>query len=353
MANTTNLRLKQNKQKLLAARYKQYEAAMADLVKARSGAEKVTIEEDVKQLESEILGLEQEIQEMTSASVLQSAATLQTEPDSPQVRQVIREYEYAWQGKIHRIDFTQSRKIFEPILGRFENTGGSVLFFFQRSASRGGKWCTQAIKDYLDRFKLEPVPPREFTFESHDIAEPEPFLNFLASKYDLAPRDQPAEDIKTYAGRINQAVRQSLYPGSVFLLQVQIKCELADDDRFIRWFVNEFWRDLCGPLSPAQRIRLVGILSIDIEVPKVLIETLRCTKRTFNPQKLLALPLHKWKKDEICGWLIDHSGLSKPPISMSQTQLERMAASIYAKSTSGEPVTVYSELLSEMSRRVG
>jgi hypothetical protein len=343
---TLNATILSAKQRILSERYKQYDAATSDLIKARSGADKVAIEEECKKIEAEILDLEQDIQTMTAAAALQS------EEGSPSVSQILRDYDYAWQGKIHRIDFKQSRKTFEPILGRFENTGGAVLFFCQKSASMGGEWCSQAIKAYLDRLQFKLAPPCEYTFQSYDIAEPEPFLNALASKYDLTPRDAD-EDLSPYISRIHNAIWGSLYAGNVFLLQVQIKCELCVDDRFIQWFVNEFWKKLCEPLNPSERIRLVGIFSVDMEVPKVLTDTLLCTKSKFDAEKLLALPLKKWKKEEIHGWLIDHSGLLEPPISLNQMQLERMATSIYTKSNSGEPVTVYSQLMDEMSRSVG
>jgi hypothetical protein len=344
---SASAKILRSKQKHLDGLTNQYLAEMIGLGTNQSRGDKVLIKEKIKELESEISDLEREIQAMTAASALQ------LEEGSPQVSQVIRDYDYAWQGKIHRIDFSQSRKIFDPILGRFENSGGAVLFFCQKSAAMGGDLCTQAIKESLDRLQFKLAPPREFTFESYDIAEPEPFLNFLASKYDLTPREPVDEDLNAYISRINQAIWGALYAGNVFLLQVQIKCELCLDDQFIQWFVNEFWKNLCEPLNPSQRIRLVGIFSVDMEVPKVLIDKLRCTKSKFDSEKLLLLPLKKWKKDEIYGWLIDHSGLLEPPISLSQTQLERMATSIYAKSNSGEPITVYSQLMDEMSRKVG
>jgi hypothetical protein len=332
-----------NKKKRLDILLKQFEAANDDFIKSRSGAEKVTIQEDLEQLEVKIEKLEEEIQNLTTKS------SPKTEEGAAKVR---REYDYSWQGKIHRINFSQSRKIFEPILSEFENSGDRVLFFLQKSASLGGEWCIQAIKKYLDRLEFKLAPPREFTFGSYEMAEPEPFLNFLASKYNLSLRESD-EDIRTYLGRINLAICNSLYAGNVFLLHVQIKCELGADDQFVHWFVEEFWHNLCLQLNPIQLIRVVGILSVDGGVPKNLINELCCTKNSFNRQKLLSLALQKWKKEEISRWLISYSGLSEPPIEMDSTKLDRMASSIYSKSNSGEPVTVYSQLMNEMSQIVG
>ena len=335
-----------NKQKVLDAMLMQYDALTNDLIKARSESDKVVIEKSLKDLEIKIEIWEQEIQAM------KGAAALKMDKQSPQVRQVIRECDRHWESKFHRIDFSQSRKTFEPILARLGNAGGATLLFLQKGATMGGKWCTQAIQDYLDRLALESVPPRAFTFSSIDDAEPEAFLNYLASKYELPPQE-PAEALSAFVTRINQAIWASLYGGNIFVLKVQIECELDANNQFIQWFVDEFWQDLCLSLTPRQRIRLVGILSVDTEVPKASIEALRCTRSKFDQRKLLSLPLHKWKKAEICGWLIDHSGLMGPPASLSQQQLEKMAASIYARSESGQPALVYSRLMDEMSRSVG
>jgi hypothetical protein len=336
----TRLKIKKKRLDILI---NQFEAAHNDLNKSRSGADKVTIQEGLDQLEVEIEKLEEEIKNLTSKSFSKTEEG---------VSKVLREYDYSWQGKIHRINFSQSRKIFEPILSEFENSGDGVLFFLQKSASLGGEWCIQAIKQYLDRLEFTLAPPREFTFGSYEMAEPEPFLNFLASKYNLSLRESD-EDIRAYIGRINLAICNSLYAGNVFLLHVQIKCELGTDDQFIYWFVNEFWHNLFQQLKPDQFIRVVGILSVDGEVSKNIIGELCCTKSQFNCRKLLSLSLQKWKKEEISRWLISYSGLSEPPIEMDSTKLGRMASSIYSKSNSGEPVTVYSQLMNEMSQIVG
>ncbi len=369
-SDSTKILLKsklKSKERLFQLKLKQYEAESDILITTQSASDYVVIEAKLSSLEEEIKEIESEIKKIKDSlsTDLQAQPQISSIPEVKPVNglngsnvanleeigsQRLRSYDSDWQGKIHLIDYRQSRKIFEPVLNKFEGTGGSALFFLQKSASMGGEWCIHALRDHLDRLRFN-LAPRHYTFGSYDVAEPEPFLNYLASIFNLERNH--GESLGEYSERINESIWNSLYAGKAFFLQVHIKCEIPPSDTFIYWFVKEFWHNLCQPLNPDDLIRLVGILAVDVEVPKEVVGSLQCTKSKFDGRKLLPLPLSKWQKDEIKNWLISHSSLTGPPTSLDPVKLGRMASSIYGKSSSGQPDAVYSHLMSEMSNMVG
>jgi hypothetical protein len=72
-----------------------------------------------------------------------------------------------------------------------------------------------------------------------------------------------------------------------------------------------------------------------------------CTGDQFCREKILELPLESWEEAEIRDWLILFSGLNT---CLNENQITTMAKNIYLASNAGQPSSVYTQLMRQLSR---
>jgi hypothetical protein len=209
----------------------------------------------------------------------------------------------------------------------------------------GGVLCIKHIEAYLQQ--IGTLIDYKFGFPPGEENDPLGFLNKLAVKYNVPPENQASS---AYIEKIIQAIATSLRPGNILFLQVTIY-DLDAQDAFIEWIVQHFWHRLIDQMVALRqtypRIRVIGVIAVEVEVPKFCLATsLCCKKNNFDGRKILALHLEKWTEEEIADWLINFSGLDLPPV-----QIQRAAKAIY-KVSKGQPRSVEAELKEFLTQQI-
>lgn len=215
----------------------------------------------------------------------------------------------------------------------------------------GGTWCIQELRDRLGQMRGEMTEPREISFSSYEHAEAQKIINLLAKHYlkeDSPQVDGSESKTTTTTEKLIQSIEKSLFLGAILYIQVNIKCPLETDNLFLHWFIQDFWCALTCYIPATKRNRLIAVISVDETIPDVCLpKNAFSAKGRVETRSSLKLPLSKWKEQDISNWLIDCSGLDRPPISLSEEAMRRIAASIHRKSK-GQPVTVYNCLKEEL-----
>jgi inactive STAND/Effector-associated domain 9 len=326
------------KKKRLNSLVKQYEAAYNQLSSTLNATDTVIINNQIKDLETEINKLESEIDNLKLRSHQIDSSKFHSQ------------YLRNWKEKFPEIDFEKTNQILESTFKKFKNQEGAALFLLQNSSSMGGNLCIKNIKSKLQGMGSW-YPPHKYEFSSLQEANIIGFLNSLAQSFPV----QHCDNIPTYTDEIINKIYASLSSGDIFLIEIDIR-DLNSQHIVLDWFVQQFWCKLLGRLPEISQkkrfIRFVAVLSIRGSIPKDLLSDLCCKSNKFDSKKFLDLPLKKWTDKEIKNWLFNFSGLGAPPIGVTPQQIERMAENIYLDANKGEPYGVYNKLIAEMSEVV-
>lgn len=334
-------RLIEPKEKLLEILIKQYEASCGQLLKQLSEADKITIEESIRQKEKEIKDLNQEIENYKVVD-----------------KQDARSYDIYhshWEESLPKIDFKSSKVIIDEVLEKLgRNQEKSALFLLQNSAPMEGELCVGYINS---RLRLQDIgtwkAPCIADFLPHQVPTRLDFLNKFANQFEVPSIDISTQD---YTHAILDKICGSLWGSDVLLIQVGLY-RLDAQDTFLEWFVNDFWQALVQQkLSERSRdhpfIKVVGVITIRSRVAKsYLPSALCCKKQTFDGGKILELPLKKWTETDISDWLFRFSKLTEPQVGLTRVDIERMANSIYHV-TAGAPTSVRNELMKQMTQYI-
>jgi hypothetical protein len=159
-------------------------------------------------------------------------------------------------------------------------------------------------------------------------------------------------DINRYAQTIVNSICNSLRNGSIVLIELTV-WDLAIYPEFLTWFVNSFWTTLVRQLPGLSRtylmLKFIAIVIVNTPLSAdSLPDSLCCNPRKFHAEKILKLPLGRWKKEEILTWLVQYSGLHLADMETTREKIERMAENIYKVSNKGEPDRVYHALMQEL-----
>lgn len=323
----------QAKEKTYASLAKKYMALEIQISNTRDADEKIGLQDKQAQIEQEMNSVYEEIQELKAE--LEQGSAIQER----------KEYN-VWESRICKIDYKKANEILDKALKKLEGSGGHVLFLIQKSASMGGTWCIQELRERLNNMRGEMTEPREFSFSSYERADTQKIMNLLAAYYLKEDALEQKKQITTNS--LIQGIEKSLFSGAILYLQINIKCSLEEDNLFLHWFIQDFWHSLTASIAPTKRNRLIAVVSVDESIPSsCLPSNAFSTKGRADSRRILELPLKKWTEVEISNWLIDCSGLDRPPINLPEEAMLKIAASIYRKSK-GQPTTVYNCLKEEL-----
>ncbi|NET60203.1 MAG: hypothetical protein F6K47_29900 [Symploca sp. SIO2E6] len=160
----------------------QYEAAYKQLPKDLNDVNKVSIKEQIKDLENEMQEVFHEIDQLRSNpekgrelavnAEQKEQVAIQVEQDNqaPSVIQhqqkvaemaqeeklkfgstLYRKYYQNWKNNLHKINFYQATQIVHSILGQWKNKSGYSLFLINESRTLGGEWCLRIIQSFLEK----------------------------------------------------------------------------------------------------------------------------------------------------------------------------------------------------------
>lgn len=323
----------QAKEKTYASLTKKYMGLEIQISNTRDADDNITLKDKQAQVLQEMKTIHEEIEEL-KAQLEQGSAS-----------QERKEYTL-WESRICKIDYKKANEAFDKVLKKLEDAGGHVLFLLQKSASMGGTWCVQELRERLNSMRGEMTEPREFSFSSYERADAQKIMNQLAEYYLKKDALEQKKQITTQS--LIQGIEKSLFSGAILYFQVNIKCSLEEDNLFLHWFIQDFWSPLTASISPTKRNRLIAVVSADESIPPSCLPSHAfITKGRADSRRVLELPLKKWTEAEISNWLIDCSGLDRPPINLPEEAMLKIAASIYRKSK-GQPTTVYNCLKEEL-----
>lgn len=329
------IQAKENDWRLLLERYK---AVNAQKLKTLNDADRVPLNEDIRQLEEDIKKVQLEITEMRK--------TQQSSEHN------LRQATHAWQENLHKINYAKVTSTLNTVFGKLKRQEGSALFVLRNSRSMGGEWCMRKVKQQISSELGTLVAPCNISFAPHQTAGDVAFLNSLSERFPIDPVATPT-NLTSAIERMVDRIFQSLVSGNILLMEINLYA-LNPQNSFLEWFVNTFWLALVSRLSSVSRkkrkIRLLAIVSVRGSIPRACLPTTLCCKKTnFSGSKILELPLQKWTKDEICNWLFDFSGLTQQTDQLTDDDIAQIAQTIH-DSTDGEPKAVYDELMETMNQ---
>ncbi|MGJ3250728.1 MAG: hypothetical protein ACFE0J_06315 [Elainellaceae cyanobacterium] len=322
----------QSPEKYLTLLFDRYKEAWSAKGRTDDGGRKISLDQEIQYLDGEIEKTQKRIED------------LRVSQRSP--NENYRNISRVWEDELHRIDFSKAESIIKHVFKPLKTKGGPALLLMKKGGDMGEKWCRQKlehrIREDLGTFDKACV----IEFRSHQTASASEFLKQLARDY--AVTIQPAASNLEQMTAIVDKICNSLVGSNIFVLHVSIY-KLSAKNRFLEWFVAEFWKQLVGKVpntsQQGRKIRLIAVLSVRGSVPKACLPVeLCCNKSTFDGSKILDLPLQKWSKTNIRDWIYDYSGLQRLPNPPRDEEIEQMASSIY-ESTSGLPFRVYHDLM--------
>jgi hypothetical protein len=328
----------QTKEAHLQVLAKKYQAAYAQKAKALNETAQVSLDQEIAQLESEMQKTQDEIDELRKPQ---------------QSRNVNYRKEFVdWEEDLHKIDYSKVESSLNQVFKSLKTQEGSALFLLRKSRSMGGKWCIQKVKRRIQEDLGTLVAPCEIGFTASQQASSVAFLSRLAERYSVDIQPTPS-NLSSCTHAIADHIIGSLTSGNIFLAEINLYT-LNPQDSFLEWFVKDFWLSLVGRLPAISRqkkkVRLIAILAVRDSIPKACLPSAICCKKAnFDGGKILELPLQKWKKEEICDWLFNFSGLTAQSTPLGDTEIDAMAQNIHAV-TNGIPHDVYHELMDAMTQ---
>lgn len=337
-SNEELIKIKENYLKIL---YKQYEALHSQKIQSLNEADKISIQESINNLEKEIKKVDEDIGKLRLSNI----------NDNNSFKQRI--YSLAWEEKLHRIDFLNSKKILKNVLDQLDNNEAEeVIFLIQKNISMKGQLLIKHIEFLLQEIGTWNSPCK-FEFQKHQQVNNIDFLNFLAIRFEVQACSDP-DNIQKCIDNIVDKICGSLFGGDILFFQIDIY-HLEPHNDFLEWFV-QFWCHLVEKVSVIRNdyrfIKLVAVIAVSGLIPETCLKSsLYCTPEEFDGKKIIKLPLHNWTDKEICEWLLRHSGLNASHIGLKPQDIQQMAKAIY-EITEGRPSEVYNELMEEMGKRI-
>ncbi|NEP02585.1 MAG: hypothetical protein F6K58_28845 [Symploca sp. SIO2E9] len=241
-----------------------------------------------------------------------------------------------------KIDFTKAKAIINSIEAKFGDDSGAILLFLQMSTKQKGDYCLQEVLEVID-------PKYESKIKGEILGDVRPYLIKLDSSIselnEIEFSKRLAEHLKLESeSELKNLIKKlclSLRGGSVIFIRVENWDSLTNRDKFLDWFLEEFWRPLINELASIfnnyRGIRFIVALTAKSKVfKKTSCLPYFCTKQTFEQCKFIELPLPNWTVKDLERWLSKFRGLSVP-------ESEQLAKEIHAEGA-GSPDTICSIL---------
>jgi hypothetical protein len=239
-----------------------------------------------------------------------------------------------------KIDNELSKQIARKVNADLGDRSGAILLFLQQCTMQKGMYCLNEVLDLI-------ISDRKIGDEIIGDFRPYPIdLDSAISKFN------ENEFSKTLASHLGQesevnlcnsikTLCSSLKGGSTIFIEIKSWDRVAENDVFLKWFIEEFWQTLICQLEPIfqeySKIRFIVALIARSEVfPDCSSLDYFCKQNPFDYRKIIELPLPNWTVEDIQNWLINVKGFSN-------VESLRLANSIH-KESKGIPQVVCSIL---------
>lgn len=308
---------------LLAARLQDYEALSREMEKEVSPVNKSRYKRELSDLDEEIKKLDASIVELDQEKLILN-----------------------WEKDLPEIDFRKAKAAFLEVQEQLGSEAGAALFLLQRSNVMGGEWCLKHIRDLLSR-KTRDFSSYRIQFFSYEVLDEAALLTRLGGYFGL---QSPPVDLQQHVQLLIEKINSALHMGRIILVELFVSASVSADDRFLPWLLHDFWCPLVrkfAELGQKSHARFVVIMLADSAIPAELLARFCCSKEQFCGEKILELPLELWQEADIRDWLILFSGMNRL---LNENQITTMAKNIYLASNAGQPSSVYTQLMSQLSK---
>lgn len=241
------------------------------------------------------------------------------------------------------IDFVASERIFRNTLARFGDKGGGAVFLARNGHIMGGEWLVSRMKRLLippDRLKTF-----EIEFLQDDFPDADVFLRRLGGRLGIEPKP---DDKIPYADKIiiNLCHPQGLQHSSIVLIDLRISY-VPYDDRFLFWFVDDFWVKIANQLQYISEsllmVKFIALIVVACPISRELLSSLRSIGGKDKSKNIILLPLSNWQQNDIQTWL-SNSPLGRTESGLTAERIAWIAKSIYASSANGMPRLIHPAL---------
>ncbi|MGC9395376.1 MAG: hypothetical protein ACP5J4_11025 [Anaerolineae bacterium] len=331
--------------------YEDYNAVVGQMGRVLGALDETHLERQMAELEAKIEVWEEKVRLCELGAAQATAQHQYTDPESDR-QTTTQRCRKILEANIPKIDFTEILDTLTQITNRIRaEQGGAALFMLQNANSMGGQLCVQRMQQLLNE-QTRDFRHIEIGQAMGDRLDSWTVMRKLGEYLNCAPPNVAEVSplhLKEYARTLGERLEGAVQYGSVVLLEIRTWDDLVLPDVFLPWFVHEFWVPLVQRLpfivQKKPRVTVIGVIMAQTPVQMEAIDpALQCCSDTFDPTKMLPLPLRYWEEAEIRDWILDYSGLGDPAVGVELVQIETMAKRIYTFSK-GEPTRVHQALL--------
>ena len=250
---------------------------------------------------------------------------------------------------LQKIDFAKAKNIARSIKAKLNPEGGVVLFFLQKSKKQMGHYCVEEVLQILMGDEIvegeivvdyRRIPVElDSAISQYDETE---FLTRLGSYFNV----DAGEDMVVLSEQIRGTIRQSIDQGMTIFLEIKGVDDLLEQETFIAWFVDEFWKPLTDEIrlvSKNYRSKFIVALIADSQILTDCSTDYFCAEDGYDCYKMLELPLPDWTVEDIYSWLIPFRSLSDSMKQKTDVELRKLAERI-RRETDGTPQNVCANL---------
>ncbi|MGB3616363.1 MAG: hypothetical protein WBA10_21405 [Elainellaceae cyanobacterium] len=248
-----------------------------------------------------------------------------------------------------KIDFHESKSIAEALKLQFKDCGGSALLFLQQSKTHKGNYCIEEVVNIILRDQI---------IEGQIAGDYRPVLIDFSSAISKCNEEElliriagylkidTETSTETLIRAIHQTICSSMSDGSTVYLQIKSLDSLVEQEKFISWFLEEFWQPLAEDfalVAARNRCKLIVALIADGRVLQHCAPPYFCAMDCYSSSKMLELPLSNWTIGDIRHWLTYFRPRGPRFSNLEQLGIDELAASIY-RGSNGIPAVLCQEI---------
>ncbi|MGK7922889.1 MAG: hypothetical protein AB4080_23095 [Trichodesmium sp.] len=240
------------------------------------------------------------------------------------------------------IDFDKALAVFRKIMDQLNGEGDVALFLMEERFFKQGDLCLQRLRDDL-------VPSNPYFYRQHfrhctvkyTSGNLEEVIQGIANFFEVKQEEVTIENFELVINKIGSSLQNNS------VLFIEIYCDISNpSDIFplITWFINVFWKALREKVNEVAKdyegIKVVAVIISEISFnSRFSKEELSCYYNphpsAFSRDKLVKIPLNKWTKKDIAGWLGKYGNPS-----LKKTETNSIAEKIYNATDKGTPTAV-------------
>jgi len=244
-----------------------------------------------------------------------------------------------------KIDFHRARKIATGIHHDLKKEGGAVLFFVQKAKKQMGQYCVDEVLNILmgDQIIDGQIygDYRRFSIDlgsaisEYNEAE---LLTRLASYFNL----EVTSDLSQVSKALRHEICASLSVGCTLFFEIRSLDDLIEQESFIHWFLQDFWQPLVAAVDTLKghyRSKVIFALMADSQILADCSLNYFCEEQSFNPGKILELPVPDWTVQDIRDWLIRFGNVFDRTRTLTEQDIDQIARRIH-RDSEGTPESV-------------